>query len=226
MFLPAFTLAGPGDGGSPPYCLSSGRPATLVSRDSTPASADAEATRGQLTSPMAAAVPMVATAVWATVLTARTPAAFTHFFASLMLFHLLSILLSDPTAPVMQLNDLINPVMGRFNRLLHFCDPVAVLGNFFPEFIVRLGRVPHVGGYAVQFCYDPLRFLGLLYPFISALPLPVFIAVINGCQDLSAAIAKLIYSVCIPYSSAFSPSHFSVADRQSLGTSSRLIVPA
>ena len=49
-----------------------------VNRDKMPARADADATKVQLTSPIAAAVPIVAIAVWATVLTARIPAAFTH----------------------------------------------------------------------------------------------------------------------------------------------------
>ena len=47
----------------------------LVSRDRIPASSDALPTMSQFTSPMTALVPMVATAVWATVLTARTAAA-------------------------------------------------------------------------------------------------------------------------------------------------------
>ena len=53
----------------------SGRPAMLVSRLSTPESAAALATIIQLTSPIAAAVPTVATAVCAMVFTARTSSA-------------------------------------------------------------------------------------------------------------------------------------------------------
>lgn len=53
----------------------SGRPATLVSRDKIPASADALATITQSTSPSTAAVLIVAAAVCATVLIARTAAA-------------------------------------------------------------------------------------------------------------------------------------------------------
>ena len=52
----------------------------LVNRDRIPATAEALTTAGQLTSPMTAAVPMVAAAVWATVFTARTPAARNHAF--------------------------------------------------------------------------------------------------------------------------------------------------
>lgn len=59
--------------------FNSGRPATLVSRDNSPAKAAAETTATQLTSPSTAAVPIVATAVCATVLTARTPAAYNQF---------------------------------------------------------------------------------------------------------------------------------------------------
>ena len=45
------------------YSLTSGSPATEVSRDSTPASREVEPTVIQLTSPSTAAVPMAATAV-------------------------------------------------------------------------------------------------------------------------------------------------------------------
>ena len=58
--------------------LTSGRPATEVSRDRMPARADALATITQFTSPNTALVPMVATAVCATVFSALMPAAFSH----------------------------------------------------------------------------------------------------------------------------------------------------
>ena len=51
-----------------------------------PASADADATAIQLTSPSTADVPMVATAVCAIVFTALTAAAFVQFFQFLMMF--------------------------------------------------------------------------------------------------------------------------------------------
>ncbi len=78
MFIsfPRYTSTQKEDDYSPFVVLSSGSPATLVSRDNTPASAAAEATIAQLTSPRTAAVPIVATAVCATVLIARIPAAF------------------------------------------------------------------------------------------------------------------------------------------------------
>ena len=60
------------------FCSSSGRPAMLVSRLRTPDSAAALPTIAQLTSPITAAVPTVATAVCATVFTARIPAALIH----------------------------------------------------------------------------------------------------------------------------------------------------
>ena len=62
----------------------SGMPATLVSRLKMPARTDEDSTSFQFTSPMAADVPMVATAVWATVLMARMPAALNQAFQSLM----------------------------------------------------------------------------------------------------------------------------------------------
>ena len=52
--------------------------ATLVSSERIPASADALNTAIHGTSPSSAAVPIVATAVWATVLMARIPAALIH----------------------------------------------------------------------------------------------------------------------------------------------------
>ncbi len=52
----------------------------LVSILSTPASADVLSTTSQFTWSSSALVPMAATAVYATVFTARTPAAFSHFF--------------------------------------------------------------------------------------------------------------------------------------------------
>ena len=61
------------------YPSTSGSPATEVSRERIPARTEAEATAIQFTSPMNADVPTVATAVCATVFTARTPAAFSHF---------------------------------------------------------------------------------------------------------------------------------------------------
>lgn len=62
------------------YSSTSGSPATLVSIDRIPASADAEATATQFTSLMRAEVPIVAIAVWHTVLIALMPAAFHHAF--------------------------------------------------------------------------------------------------------------------------------------------------
>jgi hypothetical protein len=58
----------------------SGRPATEVKRESTAARAAELATSTQFTSPIATAVPMVATAVCARVLTARIPAALNQVF--------------------------------------------------------------------------------------------------------------------------------------------------
>ena len=55
--------------------FSSGKPATDVKRDRMPASAAAETTATQLTSPITTEVPIMATAVCATVLTALIPAA-------------------------------------------------------------------------------------------------------------------------------------------------------
>lgn len=51
-----------------------------VNTDSTPASTDAEATAIQSIPPNTVAVPIVATAVCATVFNALIPAAFSHFF--------------------------------------------------------------------------------------------------------------------------------------------------
>ena len=56
----------------------SGRPARLVSRDRIAAISDAEQTAIQFTSPSNAAVPMVANAVCAIVLSARIAAARSH----------------------------------------------------------------------------------------------------------------------------------------------------
>ena len=56
----------------------SGRPATDVARDMMPASTDADPTICQFTSPIAAAVPIVATNVCAIVLTALRAAALAH----------------------------------------------------------------------------------------------------------------------------------------------------
>lgn len=65
------------------YQLStSGKPATDVSIDSNPASADAEITIAQLTFDKTADVPIVEIAVCATVLTALIPAAFAHLIVS------------------------------------------------------------------------------------------------------------------------------------------------
>ena len=50
----------------------------VVSRDKIPASAEADATTAQFTSASTALVPIVAIAVCATVLSARTPAALIH----------------------------------------------------------------------------------------------------------------------------------------------------
>ena len=63
----------------------SGSPATDVKTDSTPASRAALPTAIQLTSCITAATPIVATAVCAMVLTARTVAAFAQSFQFLML---------------------------------------------------------------------------------------------------------------------------------------------
>jgi hypothetical protein len=52
----------------------------LVSKDRIPAKTDAEQTATQFTSPSTADVPIVAIAVWDTVLTARTPAALIQVF--------------------------------------------------------------------------------------------------------------------------------------------------
>ena len=60
------------------YPSTSGNPATLVNNDKTPANADADNTIIQLTSPITAAVPIVATAVCATVLMALIPALLIH----------------------------------------------------------------------------------------------------------------------------------------------------
>lgn len=60
------------------YSCTSGNPAILVSRLSTAASADAEATISQSTSDSTAQVPIVATAVCASVFSARIPAALIH----------------------------------------------------------------------------------------------------------------------------------------------------
>jgi hypothetical protein len=71
--------------------LTSGKPATDVKMDNTPANTDADATITQSTPPNTLAVPIVATAVCATVLIARIPAHFNHFFVlSLMLSSSLS----------------------------------------------------------------------------------------------------------------------------------------
>src|SRR5699024_6421474 len=56
----------------------SGRPAIQVRSEITPARADADSTYFQSTCPSAAAVPIPATAVCATVLTARAPAFLSH----------------------------------------------------------------------------------------------------------------------------------------------------
>ena len=61
------------------YSLTSGNPATLVSSERIPASSEAEITTFQSTAERIADVPIVAAAVYAIVLTARTPAAFNHF---------------------------------------------------------------------------------------------------------------------------------------------------
>nr|DAG08866.1 MAG TPA: hypothetical protein [Caudoviricetes sp.] len=64
---------------------SSGIPAREVSRDSTPASREALPTMSQFTSDSTADVPMVATAVCATVFSARMPAALIQFFQHLFI---------------------------------------------------------------------------------------------------------------------------------------------
>ena len=58
------------------YSVTSGSPATDVSRDRIPASTAADRQTRQSTSDRIAEVPMVAAAVWATVLSARIAAAF------------------------------------------------------------------------------------------------------------------------------------------------------
>ena len=73
--------------------LHSGKPATLVSRDNIPASTEAEMTNFTFIWPSAVAVPIVANAVCAIVLTALLPAHFAHFFQSFISFTFLSRLL-------------------------------------------------------------------------------------------------------------------------------------
>lgn len=71
--------AGRGRSGSPPYwAAASGMPAMDVATDRMPDSTVALPTICQLTSPITAAVPIVATNVCAMVLTARIPAALIH----------------------------------------------------------------------------------------------------------------------------------------------------
>lgn len=60
--------------------FTSGKPPKLVSSERTPASAEVEATTIQSTSVIIVDTPMTDTEVCATVLTALTPAALSHFF--------------------------------------------------------------------------------------------------------------------------------------------------
>lgn len=69
------------------HSLTSGSPATLVSNDRSPAKSEAEITTRQSTADSTAEVPMVAIAVCATVFTARTAAALSHFAAFLFIFY-------------------------------------------------------------------------------------------------------------------------------------------
>lgn len=72
----------------------SGNPATEVNNDNTPASIEVDNVIDQFTSLIAILVPMVATAVWATVFDARIPAAVTQTLNfSLVKFSLLPKLL-------------------------------------------------------------------------------------------------------------------------------------
>ena len=65
--------------------LHSGNPAILVNSDKIPANTEADTTSFVSTCPSAVAVPMVATAVCATVLIALIPAHFAQFFQSFIL---------------------------------------------------------------------------------------------------------------------------------------------
>lgn len=65
-----------------PSALHSGNPAMLVNNDKIPDRIDAETTSFASTCPSAVAVPIVATAVCATVLIALIPAFFIHFLVS------------------------------------------------------------------------------------------------------------------------------------------------
>ena len=67
--------------------LTSGRPAMLISKDRMPANADAEPTAIQFTSPSTAEVPIVAIAVCAIVLIARTPAALIQVLQFFIVLH-------------------------------------------------------------------------------------------------------------------------------------------
>ena len=73
------------------FCCTSGSPATLVSKDKTPANTDALTTIFQSTAENTAAVPMVATAVCATVLIARIAAALNHKIVFSFIFTTLQI---------------------------------------------------------------------------------------------------------------------------------------
>ena len=74
------------------YSFISGKPAILVSNESIPANPAVLKTANHLTSPNAAAVPMAAMAVCATVFTALTDAAFTHLISfSLFIIHPISL---------------------------------------------------------------------------------------------------------------------------------------
>nr|DAI40516.1 MAG TPA: hypothetical protein [Caudoviricetes sp.] len=146
-----------------PYSVfSSGRPATLVSRLSTPASAEALATTAQLTSPSTALVPIVATAVCATVFTARIAAALIHFFQFLMMVFPSSF----DSHPCQQprddradcheddlFHDLFPALSGRCLQCLdafaHRLDILAALGHVPPDRLLLLRHHGHARGQLV-----------------------------------------------------------------------------
>ena len=74
-----FSAPFPGQCYPPSESPTSGIPAIEVNMLITPAITDADRTYFQSTCPRAAAVPIPAIAAWATVFTARIPAAFSHF---------------------------------------------------------------------------------------------------------------------------------------------------
>nr|DAM06522.1 MAG TPA: hypothetical protein [Caudoviricetes sp.] len=146
-----------------PYSVfSSGRPATLVSRLSTPASAEALATTAQLTSPSTALVPIVATAVCATVFTARIAAALSHFFQFLMFLSS-----SFDAHPRQQPRDdradcheddlfhNLFPALSRrclqcLDAFAHRLDVLAALGHIPPNRLLLLRHHGHARGQLIQ----------------------------------------------------------------------------